>query len=247
MAGATSADSACSTDAPLDGAMNEMHKNILSDASAAWAKAGGPVQYLVVRYSSQKEKNEFADGLRAKFPAVPTLNYQDKLPLPNTLVAGGCDPRAPLCLHPVHFAFGPTASMKALPEMNVALRLAEEMLLDGFLSQTEPVQIAVVVVPDGEMAESPLPIQSIGYVKGQARVCTLLGLLSIMMDANVDVANTLPNLYRTACAIHCHHAVYATKRDELFANFSASHRGAIRKPHPHPAMGGGPDETQRLR
>ena len=51
-------------------------------------------------------------------------------------------------MHPALFAFGPAASIKSLPELNVAVRLAEEMLMDGFLTQAEPVQITVVVVSD---------------------------------------------------------------------------------------------------
>ena len=218
--GASVSDTTAESDAHLlvGRALDDMQTTLLSQVTEAWSKAGGPVQYLVARYSSQKDKEEFADALSTEFPKVPTLTYHSTCPVPVTMSptggcdprAGGCDPHAPLCLHPALFAFGVEASMKTLPELNVALRLAEEMLLGGFQSHTEPVQITVVKVPNlSEQPESPLPIQSIGYIKGQARVCTLLGLFSFMIDAKVNVAAALPNLYGTAWAIH--YGVYATK------------------------------------
>lgn len=234
------------TNTPIGCAMSETQQQVFSEVTEAWTKAGGPVQYLAARYSTLEEQQEFAAALRTRFPTVPTLTYHDTYPLPITVASGGCDPCAPLCLHPALFAFGDHASVKSLPELNVAVRLLEEVLLDGFLSQTEPLQVTVIGAPClPDKAVSPLPIQSIGYIKGQARMCTLLGLLSCIMDSNVDVGTQLPRLSSTACAIHCHHTVYATKRDELFANFKASHRGAIRKPPPHPAVGGSLAEAQQ--
>ena len=95
-----------------------------------------------------------------------------KGPLPNTFHAsGGCAPDAPngIVFHPMLFAFGETASMKSLPELNTSLRLAEEILMAGFLSHTEPLHVVTLVVPgDGSATDYQIPLRSIGYLKGQS-------------------------------------------------------------------------------
>ena len=203
-------------------ALTDVQQRLLATASESWGKAGGPVQYLKARYAGPKEKQEFADAVLEKFSPDPTVTYTEAGPIPDNTASNHY-----ILLHPTKFEFSDDASLKSLPEVNTSLRLAEEILVGGFLSHSEPVQIKVLF-PDA----AALAIHSVGYVKGQARVCTLIALMSHIMDSGLDPCTCVPKLYETARVIYCNHKIHSSQRDEVFDNFQSSTRGSIRKP-PH--------------
>ena len=147
-----------------------------------WAKesltnAGGPVQYLVARYPTNAEQKQFGDALMTHFPPRENIIYQLKGPIPTSekTVGGKMEP---FCLHPALFAWGDEASVKSHPEICTSLRLLQAYLMDGFLTNTEPLHIT----EQKESAEQyNLGLRSIGYIKGQARMTTLLCILSRLL------------------------------------------------------------------
>lgn len=208
-------------------AIQDRDKDIVKWAEESWGKTGGPKQYLLERYSTPEQRMEFAETLQQCF-TCETTQYLDRGPLKNADASSGCAP-GPMCLHPKSFNFDVSASTKTAPELNIALRLLEEILLDGFLTETEPLHICPLVVPEEGAA---VQAQTIGYIKGQARMLTCLALLSYLTDEGVNVKGTMPKLWKTASNIFCYYRPQSSKTEEMFANFLLSTRGAIRKP-PH--------------
>ena len=197
-----------------------------------WAKesvgnAGGPVQYLDARYPTDSDKKQFADALMTHFPPKETISYQAKGPMPKSEAVDGGQTNQ-LCLHPSVFAWGGNASVKCKPELYTSLRLLHEYLVSGFLTNTDPLHINELRVSAEQYNLGP---HSVGYIKGQARMTTLLCILSQVMETNAvaKMRAELPKLYESSRAIWCLRFHFASKRDELFHNFQASARGSIRK------------------
>lgn len=61
-----------------------------------------------------------------------------------------------------------TSSLKGAPEMATSLRLAHEMVVDGFVSAGDALMVKFVDAPVLGAGTSPntLPAQSVGYQKG---------------------------------------------------------------------------------
>lgn len=71
--------------------------------------------------------------------------------------------------------------------------------------------------------------QSLGFVKGQARVSTLLMLIVVLLDHRVNIAEDHPKLYETICQIYVFHCWVKSQQEALYANFRVSVRGSIRR------------------
>ncbi len=99
------------------------------------------------------------------------------------------------------------------------------------MTEGEPLQVTEIQPGEGDYK---LPSQSVGYVKGHARMSTLLCLLSHVIDADIvaELKSKMSKLFESSRKIWCYRMTYGSKRDELFANFALSARGSIRKP-PH--------------
>ena len=197
-----------------------------------WAKesltnAGGPVQYLVARYPTNAEQKQFGDALMTLFPPRENITYQEKGPIPKSENTVGGKMES-FCLHPALFAWGDDSSVKSRPEICTSLRLLQEYLMDGFLTNAEPLHITELMV---SAEEYNLGLCSIGYIKGQARMTTLLCILSRVIDMSAvpSMQQSLPKLYESSRTIWCYRFHFENKRAELFSNFATSARGAIRK------------------
>ena len=115
-----------------------------------WAKesltnAGGPVHYLLARYPTNAEQKQFGEALMTHFPPRENIIYQEKGPIPKSEYALGGKMEA-FCLHPAWFAWGDDSSVKSRPEICTSLRLLQEYLMDGFLTNTEPLHITEITV-----------------------------------------------------------------------------------------------------
>ena len=121
----------------------------------------------------------------------------------------------PFCLHPPVFAWGDEASVKSHPEMCTSLRLLQEYLIDGFLTNTEPLHITELMV---SAEQYNLGVHSIGYINGQARMTTLLCILSRVIDISVvpGMQQSLPKLYESSRTIWCYRFYFESKRASFF-------------------------------
>jgi hypothetical protein len=151
-------------------------------------------------YATADLQAKFAVGLLEMLPLDGTVTYHAGALMPAVLEADMALQPA-LLLHPAMFSFHSQSSLKGHPLLNTCSRLAEEILLDGFITGSEP--LLVKAVPDlvqevewgcdftwGQPGPAArlLP-QSVACVKGSARVSTVLCLLSLVLE---DSSTSLP-------------------------------------------------------
>ena len=179
---------------------------------------GGPRQYLQKRWSDTDQMGEFYTGLLQLVPPDPAILYHESQHIPEILESE-MGTHHPLILHPAMFSFANCASVKGPPESNVVEKLVDQIVMDGFASTLDrllitpvativsfPFQFGPPVKPvDGSDAIGAF---SLGYVKGQARMHTLLCILSLAIEDNIDLERVArPPMLMCACTPnhHCDH------------------------------------------
>ena len=133
-----------------------------------------------------------------QIPAIPKANLSKHLPVVIPLAA---------------FGWGADCSVRRPPERGTAKRLAAKLMKDGFVSSGEAVLIhlnttsevatSVTVTPPWEGTLRPL---SVGYMKGQARVLTLLCAVTYYLDHWAEIQDGHEDVFvKAACNIHCYY------------------------------------------
>ncbi|CAJ1446520.1 unnamed protein product [Effrenium voratum] len=132
-------------------------------------------------------------------------------------------------------------TLKPMPSAHSARLLVQHLLMDGFVTSSQPLQIKhvtpdVLLTEPWAAAANGLPIHpfSLGYVKGMLRGSTILALLYMFWQdgqgLQLLVLETFSNL-RTSCGVvYVHHIKHFSLQDEVFYNFRVSLRGSIRRP-----------------
>ncbi|CAK0825428.1 unnamed protein product [Prorocentrum cordatum] len=136
-------------------------------------------------------------------------------------------------VHVLALGFDSGCSVKGPPGREVAMQLCEHIMMDGFVTNGEPLLITqpqelLKVGPPAPWAGG-LTTMSLGYVKGQARVTTLLSILFLYFKKNFDVSKEHPVLAETVQKIFALKVQYSTKIEEGLANMKYSARGSVRK------------------
>ena len=97
----------------------------------------------------------------------------------------------PLCLHVSVLSFDPSASVKVPPGKALTLGILEDILNNGFVTAGDPLRLTLndkipIVKPNPvayeQLGEAAIAAQCLGYGKAQARCCTLLALLSVLIE-----------------------------------------------------------------
>ena len=210
----------CSWAKKLEDRVDDVPMNDFKTAFKNELKAyRGPQQYLMKNITTQAERDDFAELLKQVLPHDKAIEYNEVHPL--ALTEG--DTRTPTQsrLHVSSFNYGGAASLQPLTEFSVACQLADRYHHEGFLTCDAPLKIAFHGFEDGVI----LPF-SIGYVKGQARLTTLLAMLHYYGKHG----EVLPNIITsTAFQIIVIRPFLPDARSEVFANMTDSHRGSLRK------------------
>ena len=198
---------------------------------------GGPAQYLWNMMPSDEHKMQFAVWLWDMFPEQDEHLYHHEVRLPPTSETDiGQTP--PLCVHVAALGFDAGSSLKPPPGRELFKGLMEHMLQDGFCTRTEPLLVLQSRTPDtlpklkalwqtGD--EEVLPMFSLSYMKGFARVTSMFALLFWVWKHGIDLASEHRELYNSVCAVHVHHTEQASKIDEALKNMKLSSRGSLRK------------------
>ena len=160
---------------------------------------GGPRQYLQATYLDRPSRAAFAASILKLVPFADTVKYHTSQIVPE--IAETDKSKADFqILHLSSFSFTNKGSLKTPPGKSITLQLADHYLSEGFITSGDPVYITQPQGIDsfpapwcrceteelnGQMIKKYLPenqleSQSIGYSKGQARVMTLLAILSIL-------------------------------------------------------------------
>ena len=149
-------------------------------------KHGGPTQYLC--HVHGEPGKEFADELRQMFPYLDSVNYGE----PSLL---RCRER---CItHISNLGFHQDCTSKPPPYGKVCLELAEDILQNGFLTETEP----LILWLNAEDKHSALEDYKCKYVKGMARANTMLALVTFAIRSKLDLMlSNLPALRKPSTA-----------------------------------------------
>jgi hypothetical protein len=193
---------------------------------------GGPMQYLQQRYTTIESRQEFADALVAHFPRSGEIEYMCEKNFPPHKKGA-----KPIVLHVSDFSFSDHASPTMPPSIKTSLQIAEQCLIDGFVSDGDELKVSQphplrrdALKVSNALASNQLMPQTVGYVKGQARMHTLLTMLSLCIDDGVPIYQMHPKLFETVQTIYCVFISKANRKEEVFDNFKLSNRGSIRKP-----------------
>lgn len=176
---------------------------------------GGPMQYL--RFVHGEDGKAFAAELRQVFPYLDSVNYGD----PGLL---HCRER---CItHISNLGFSEDCTSKPPPYGKVCLALAEDILQNGFLTDTEP----LILWLSATDKQTSLEDYKAKYVKGMARVTTMLALVTLALRSKLDML-LLPEFTSSVQAIHCCYQPHTDLTSVAIANAHHSNRGAIRQQH----------------
>jgi hypothetical protein len=177
-------------------------------------KAGGPVQFL-----EQSLNRERLDEVLLKMcPWMDSIDYVQ----PSLL-----GKREKALVHITMLSHEVAASTKGYPFGSVCCELAEEFLVHGFLTEAQPLLLWTTPA-DREASQQSFKVR---YVKGMARCSTLLLLLAIIVEEDVDLAEMFPDLFHSIQMIHVLFESHADLASVAIANAHASNRGRIRAPH----------------
>lgn len=201
---------------------------------------GGPYQFLHHQMPDIEKRNGFVHWLFDMF------KLQDDVPYHKSSIIPACDPEVigqqpPRCFHIAAFGFDSECTSKSAPFEDVCTDIMEEILKDGFVTSGDPLivqqpveymngelKLDVLWKPD-EQGVSVLHTQSLGYIKGMARVSTILALLYTCWDKNYDIEARHPKMYTSVLRVWALHAPASSKREIALANMKLSARGSIRR------------------
>ena len=118
----------------------------------------------------------------------------------------------PMKMHPTMFAWSTRSSVKGDPESATCVKLCEHIVQDGFLTSGEELWVAPMQGLEPEFHtlksafrnsshESSIAPFSIGYLKGSARMNTLLVIMTFFIDDHVPVREVQQHLAEVACEL----------------------------------------------
>ena len=192
----------------------ESLSNLVKCFKAAIADKCGVQGYLISALRDQSDKDEFAKKLKLMLPLLPTCSYTDQRP-----IALGQQ----FVMHLRHFAFDEQASLQASPELQQSYLLIDRYVSEGFLTACDP-----IIVRDRSLGAPAGDIGNfeIGYLKGQARLLTLLSFCHYLCSHDEPLPD---KIQATAATIHCRSDAVDGPQSELFAGMSIGYRGGLRK------------------
>eukprot|EP00959_Pyramimonas_sp_CCMP1952_P455239 9471258-Pyramimonas_sp.AAC.1 len=153
---------------------------------------GGPRNYLQKMYPGKRERVDFANAIMKLLPMSQDTTYH----------LGGAMPVDTFNLHLSYFSFHDLASKKAPPGEALTMELVDQYLTDGFRTIGDPIKVSRDCLSNDFIGsfepswptpgvEFPLKVQSVMYVKGQARVLTALALVSLLIEDGVQAEKLL--------------------------------------------------------
>ena len=199
---------------------------------------GGPAQYLQAHLNGIPAKNEFARWLFKTFPLADDTLFQNHMNI-DAVDDETRTSKAALCYHVAALGYDEKCSIRPPPEAVTCLLLADQYLVDGFITSSDP----LLILPKPELGvdtdlvrlwvppagESVLGVQTVGYLKGMARTTTLLSMLHLVMIDDLPLATLNPKLFSSVLRIRAHFMPQRSRVDEALKNMKISTRGSIRK------------------
>ena len=156
---------------------------------------GGPRQFLQQRCNTEESLCAFHDALLLQLPPAEDIAYHCTQALCEVASEADLASTSPMAFHPTLFSFVRQSSLKGDPESAVCEKLCEQIMADGFITSGDEFLVAPlqgVGLPSIKSAftspggASVVPF-SIGYVKGSARMTTVLAIVAMCIDDGISV------------------------------------------------------------
>ena len=141
---------------------------------------GGPMQFLHNTAEPESFVHYLTDTVKST-EATPNVPQQDQL----------------FIGHPSLLSYDDRATTKPPPEARTCRLLADDILVNGFITQDNPL---LVWLPD---QNRELMTFKFWYVKGMARACTMLAMLKLCFDNKLDINILHAELADTLKTIRC--------------------------------------------
>ena len=141
-------------------------------------------------------------------------------------------------MHLTTLGFDVDCSLKPPPGRDLLCSLIEHFLQDGFVTASEPLLIVQSRPPKSfenlpvfkpSLKGGDLPTFSLGYLKGFARVSSLMAFLFKVFELKLDLKKVHEKLYNSLLVVSVHHVAQSTKMDEALQYMKLSSRGSLRR------------------
>lgn len=195
---------------------------------------GGPRQFLQQTYNTPELRAEFYRKLiEDVLPPREDMDYHDEKALKISDPDGVSQIASPMAVHPSFLSFQDISSVKGHPERHVCLKITEQVVRDGFISNQDN-----LVVTKNSMIErigtftpvdTSMGLGSVGYIKGSARACTLLCICALFIEEETSLKESLPVLYESARVVFAIGVTVVDRQSAMQMTFKRSIRGAIRE------------------
>ena len=195
--------------------------------------AGGPTKWLLGKLDTDELKHSFTYWLWEVFPEKDDVFYQHQASLETVTSEEELKNNSNfLSVHPAMLGYEPGCTLKPPIGSAKFIAILDQLMIDGFVTGTEPL---LINLPDSiQNARSPpwgahgsLPPHSLGFIKGNARVSTLLALLHFAMDQGFEKAYH-PTLYESVRDIKVVRFSTGGMLGDALLNMKWSVRGSIR-------------------
>ena len=173
---------------------------------------GGPAQYLQAKLAEPAEEAGFLHWLWSTFPLDDKI-YNLENPMPSA-EEGQLGEQAPCKAHISMLGYSAMCTLKPMPSAHSARLLVQHLLMDGFVTSSQPLQIKHItpenlLTPPWVAVANGLPIHpfSLGYVKGMLRGSTILALLHMFWQdgQGLQLLEMFDKLKASCQAIYVHH------------------------------------------
>jgi hypothetical protein len=223
--------------------VDQGHDALLKSFEDVCRRFGGPKQFLTESLPTQEDRIRYARNLvDVVYPMRDDLSYS----IAESLQLASMDSVTsvpPLLVHPAALGWTSECSTKLAPDTMVCVKLAAEMLKDGFMTSMDPL---LCMQPRGLATgtdagsvhpgwanqmrpETPLALLSLGHIKGAARSATFHMLTLLCVQDEVDIKSSFPKLWETGRAVNVHVMQVASITEHALMNAKLSVRGAIRR------------------
>ena len=153
---------------------SELRKAVREAFERLCNQHGGPVQWLLQKFNTPDLEKDFHTYLLETFPMMSTIDY---------VVPSLLSKKEKAFVHISMSPFDPESSTKPLPYSCTCKDLLDEYLTHGFLTDSQALLLWVTADDKAKPLEEFKP----RYVKGMARCSTLLALVALMKNLNIDM------------------------------------------------------------
>ena len=192
---------------------------VLTDFTTIFQRFSGPQRFLANMLPDATTRAAFAAKLDTDYPPGNRTNWDRTEDIYNLAKD------KTISITPGDLSFAEASSVKASTFTRVAMQLLDEFLLNGFVTENDPLRIWT---PVDTTAGAPFQLY---YVKGAARSNTLLALLLALYLLDSPPLRCCPRLHASLQKIHVIAPLVQPSHETVaLKNAQLAQRGAIRKP-----------------